>query len=101
MADEPTHSLKVNISGREFPIKVKSGDVKVIQDIVREINRKVKGFQRTYTQKDLQDCLSMALLTYAVDLHKNQSQSVDDNLSQRIVQLDSLLDQYLDDKKAS
>jgi cell division protein ZapA len=61
----------------------------------------VKDFQRTYTQKDIQDCLSMVVLTYAVDLYKLQRQSVDDDLTKRIIQIDSLLDQFIGDKKAS
>jgi cell division protein ZapA len=51
----------------------------------------------TYTNKDKQDCLSMALLTYAVDLHKAKTSGGNDPaLSGKLFQLEALLDQVLD-----
>jgi len=50
----------------------------------------------TYTNKDKQDCLSMALLTYAVDLHKARNSGGNDPaLSGKLFQLEALLDQML------
>ena len=64
-----------------------------------EVNEKVNTFQKTYSRKVKQDCLSMALLTYAVDLHKTQPVTASDNqaeslndLSEKLDQLDELLD---------
>ena len=89
--------INVIISGRSFPLKVPAEEVQQIQDTVNEINRKVLEFQNTYKSQDLRECLSMVLLTYAVDLNKFKSgQMSNDNLnSPELTQLDQLLDQYM------
>ena len=73
MEEKDTTNITVLIAGRPYPLKIKAGDEAAIRKIVKEVNEKVNRFQLTYTKKDKQDCLSMALLTYAVDLHKTQT----------------------------
>ncbi len=91
-------NITVLIAGRPYPLKIKSTDEPAIRQIVKEVNEKINHFQLTYNKKDKQDCLSMALLTYAVDLHKAQQEnetSDEADLSARIEQLDSLVDSLL------
>ena len=91
-------NISVQIAGRPYPLKVKASDKQAIEEIVKEINEKINRFQLTYSTKDKQDCLSMALLTYAVDLHKaSQSQDATEKaqLSDKVNQLDELLDHLL------
>ena len=92
-------NITVVIAERSYPLKVKEEDVNKIRGIVDEVNEKVNEFQKTYSRKDKQDCLSMALLTYAVDLQKTQPVTASDNqeeslndLSKKVDQLDELLD---------
>ena len=66
------NNITVLIAGRPFPLKLKDGDEAVIRRLVKEVNDKIALFQNTYPRKDRQDWLAMALLTYAVDLHKTQ-----------------------------
>ena len=100
MDGNDTTSITILIAGRPYPLKVKLGDEDAIRKIVKEINEKINRFQLTYTKKDKQDCLSMALLTYAVDLHKaregnTSNDQPDSALSGKIQQLDTLLDHLL------
>ena len=100
MAEKENKSISVLIAGRHFPVITEDEQESMIHDVVNEVNEKVKDFQMTYTNKDLQDCLSMALLTYAVELHKLKAQSpnsptLDPDLNQRIEFLDSLVSQAL------
>ncbi len=60
-------SIEVTISGRSFPLKVTEQEESLVVQVIDEINDKVRNLQATYHQKDKQDCLSMALLTYAVE----------------------------------
>jgi len=94
---EEKKKINVTISGRTFPLKVSLDEVQQIQNIVTEINRKVLEFQNTYKSKDIRECLSMVLLTYAVDLNKYQSGHMsDDGVSApELTRLDELLDQYM------
>ena len=92
-------NITVVIAERSYPLKVKEEDVNKIRGIVDEVNEKVNTFQKTYSRKDKQDCLSMALLTYAVDLHKTQpvtapntQEDTLNDLNEKVDQLDELLD---------
>ena len=68
-------------------------------EIVKEINDKINQFQLTYANKDKQDCLSMAILTYAVDLHKfmqaDQPEVPNPELDNKLNQIDELLNKLL------
>lgn len=95
--EKESKQITVVIAGRPYPLKIDAGDEPAIRKIVKDVNEKVNRFQMTYTNKDKQDCLSMALLTYAVDLQKAKSSGGNDPaLSGKLFQLDALLDQLLD-----
>lgn len=95
MEGKETSNITVLIAGRPYPLKIKAGDEPTIRNIVKEVNEKINRFQLTYTKKDKQDCLSMALLTYAVDLHKAQQGTQTEDLSGKMDELDQLLDHLL------
>jgi cell division protein ZapA (FtsZ GTPase activity inhibitor) len=90
------NSITVIVAGRPLPLRVKPEDEGSIRKLVKEINEKVNRFQITYPQKDKQDCLSMTLLTYAVELHKLQQGAVaHEVLSPKLSQLESLIDEEI------
>ncbi|MCB0633299.1 MAG: cell division protein ZapA [Lewinella sp.] len=99
MEGKNNRQITVLIAGRPYPLKIKDSDEPTIRKIVKEINDKINQFQLTYTNKDKQDCLSMAILTYAVDLHKymqtGQATTPDNEVDQKLSQIDSLLDKLL------
>jgi cell division protein ZapA len=98
METQDTKNITVVIAGRPYPLKIKESDEPVIRKIVNEINDKLNRFQLTYSSKDKQDCLSMALLTYAVDLHKMQQTTPadeDSTVAEKLSQIDTLLDKLL------
>lgn len=65
-------SITVVIAGRPYPLKVAEGEEAAVRKAAKEINDRVDGFSLAYTDQDKQDCLSMAILTYAVELQKLQ-----------------------------
>ncbi|GJM36417.1 MAG: hypothetical protein DHS20C18_54180 [Saprospiraceae bacterium] len=98
MDGQNTKQVTVLIAGRPYPLKIKEGDEPTIRKIVKEVNDKINKFQLTYTNKDKQDCLSMAILTYAVELHKvNQAQTTtqDPNIVAKLSQIDEMLNKLL------
>ncbi len=98
METQDTKSITVLIAGRPYPLKIKETDEPVIRRIVKEVNDKINRFQLTYANKDKQDCLSMALLTYAVDLHKTQQAlpaTEDPAVADKLTQLEALIDKLL------
>ena len=96
MEEKRMKYITVLIAGRPYPLKVNASDEPAIRKIVKEINEKLNRFQLTYTSKDKQDCLSMTLLTYAVDLHKTQkAQTKHKSVDKKLTQLNNLLDSVL------
>ena len=98
MDEQKTKNITVLIAGRPYPLKIKLDDEPAIRKIVKEVNEKINHFQLTYTNKDKQDCLSMALLTYAVDLYKNTPKGnpvSDTSIDSKLSQLEKILDQFL------
>ena len=95
--DNPEFShITVVIAGRPYPLKVQAEDEAAIRKIVKEVNERVNTFQLTYTNKDKQDCLAMALLTYAVDLFKSaQREDGQALIAARLSRVETLLDDLL------
>lgn len=85
-------SITVLIASRPYPLRIKKEDEKRIKDIVKDINDKISSFQLTYAQKDKQDCLAMALLTYAVDLKKQKEQTADSLVMKHLDQIEAVID---------
>ena len=97
MNGQETKNITVVIASRPYPLKVKQEDEAAIRKIIKEINEKINRFQLTYTNKDKQDCLAMAVLTYAVDLYRSQQGAVQDEvISAKLAQLEQILDKVLD-----
>ena len=97
MDGQETKNITVVIASRPYPLKVKDEDEAAIRKIIKEINDKVNRFQLTYTNKDKQDCLAMAVLTYAVDLYKSQQHTVEDGvLTSKLAKVGKLLDEVND-----
>lgn len=95
MEETENISITVHIAGRAYPLKVKESDANIIKGIADKVNEKVNFFQRTYTNRDKQDCISMALLTYAVDMHRLQEQTNDSKISEKVEKLDKLLEELI------
>ncbi|MEM6320684.1 MAG: cell division protein ZapA [Bacteroidota bacterium] len=95
--------ITVIIAGRPYSMKVKAADEPVILRLVKELNDKIRQFQKTYTNKDKQDLLAMALLTYSVDLHKARTKSIASSdhsttqLASALQDIDLSLDNLLED----
>jgi len=77
-------SIEVMIAGRSFPLKVTEDEEAMITEVAEDINEKVRNLQNTYLQKDKQDCLSMALLTYALETAKLNNKLVELNELQQV-----------------
>ena len=93
-----TKQITVTIAGRPYPLKISTRDESAIRKLVKEVNEKINRFQLKYPKRDKQDCLAMAMLTYAVDLQvaKQKNTTNDPEVSDKLSQLDELLNSLLD-----
>jgi cell division protein ZapA len=71
---QANHTIPVTvlIAGRPYLLKINPADEALIHRLAKEISDKTAAFKTAQPSKDTQDCLSMALLTYAVELHRAQ-----------------------------
>jgi cell division protein ZapA len=70
--------IQANIAGTTIPLKVTVEEEVYVKQAVEEINDRIRKYQSEFTQKDIQDCIMMTLLTYAVDYHKVQARILDE-----------------------
>jgi len=70
--------VEASIAGRTIPLKVSEEEEVYVRQAIDDINAKIRQYQTEYANKDIQDCILMALLTYGVDYHKVQSRILDE-----------------------
>ena len=95
MAEGKLISISVDIAGREYPLKVEEHEVEMVQTIVKDLNKKIRDFQRTYSSKDLQDCISMTLLTYVFEFEKVRKNGTLEGAQDDFDKVENLLDKLL------
>lgn len=69
---QSNHIIQVTIliAGRPYLLNINAADEALIHRLAREINDKIAAFQAGQPSRDLQDCLALAMLTCAVELHR-------------------------------
>ncbi len=93
-----TKQIVIIIAGRTYPLKINAVDEPVIRKIVKELNEQINQFQINHTNKDKQDCLALTSLANAIEMHKLRQSfdsTHDPNLSDKLAELNTLLDQLL------
>ena len=73
-------SIKVEIAGSVFPLKINAHDEQNIKEAVNLINTKIAEFERNYAIKDKKDVLGMVMLQLVSQLYK-QAHSAEKELS--------------------
>lgn len=62
--------IQIDIAGKPYPLKVNRGEEQKVKEVVANLNNRLQQFQKQFPRQDKVDYLSMALLTYATDLHE-------------------------------
>lgn len=83
------------IEGRNYPLQVNEQDAVSMLKIVEEVNESLKTLHVSYPQKDRQDCMAMALLTYAVKLYESKAESLSPDVQEKLDVMDRLLDEVI------
>lgn len=95
MSEKELKSTTVIIGGRSYPVRVEESQIRNVQSAGKKINEKVRYFQSIYKDRDLQDCLSMALLTFAMDIEQSDSSGQTDDLTEHLRNIDRILQDAL------
>lgn len=62
-----TKRLNIIIAGRTYPVTVEESEVSVIQEIEKNINKKINEFTLTYKTDDKIDIITLILLNCSLD----------------------------------
>jgi len=88
-------SIKVQISERFYPLKIKRNDEEKIRKAARLINEKVLQYKQRYTDKDTQDFVAMAALQFVINLMDCEQQQNVVSLDKELTDLSGELDELL------
>ncbi|MBP6794422.1 MAG: cell division protein ZapA [Saprospiraceae bacterium] len=88
-------SLQVMIEGRQYSLQVHEADADSMNRIVEEVNDTLKSLHITYPNKDRQDCMAMALLTFAVKLYESRVESISADVQEKLEHMDHIMDGVL------
>ena len=89
-------SIRVNIAERYYPLKVERSDEEKMRKAVKLINEKVLGYKQHYSEKDVQDWLSMACMYFALKVVESEANQDLSAAMRGMLDLDKKLGEYLD-----
>lgn len=92
--EKNTNRISVVIAGRSYPVKATEAEARLIPIIEKKINDQIMRIQMSYKDLDMQDYLSMVLLTNAMS-NNNVEASDTDAISDKMDQLNSLIESSL------
>ena len=86
-------SIKINIAGRIYPMKIEKENEEGIRKSVKIIEQRLKFYQQNYAIKDKQDLLAMCLIEFAAKYETVKDKKVleDEGVEEKLKVLDSLL----------
>ena len=96
MKDE-TISVKVEIAGRPFPVKVKPEEENFVTESARLINEKFSEMKKQFPGKETSDYLAMSALMNMMEQlkEKNENAVSVKNYSENLQQMDSAISEAL------
>ncbi|HMY84065.1 MAG TPA: cell division protein ZapA [Saprospiraceae bacterium] len=95
MAAEESKQISVIIAGRGYPLKIKEGEEDAIMMIADEVNKRIREYQEVYPNREKQDWLAMAILSYAIERFQSEKAMTDSKLVQRFDEVEHYLDDLL------
>lgn len=96
-------SVKVEIAGGLYTLKIGGDDERDVKQAVDLINQKISEFERNYGVKDKKDVLAMVTLQLVslLQKQKNQAEQELSTLKAVLVDVEQMLAQHKQDRKAT
>ena len=82
-------SIKINIAGRIYPMKIERKSEEHIRNAVKKIEGRLKFYEENYAIKDKQDLLAMCLIEYTSKFESVNNKNI--HLFSMIYQIDGFL----------
>ncbi|HEY6161284.1 MAG TPA: cell division protein ZapA [Bacteroidia bacterium] len=95
-------SIKVSIAGRDYPLTIRSEERDNVMRAAEMVNRKLEEYASSYAVSDKQDLLAMCALQFSTQYinSENEGQLFSQDLSDRIVEIEQFVSDYLKKDKA-
>ena len=93
MSDQ--QSIQISIADRYYPLKVSLQDEEKIRAVVKIINDKVDLYRKRFTNRDIQDALSITLLQFVIRLIEAEQREESSRIVEEIQNISNLLDEYI------
>ncbi len=88
-------SIQITIADRSYPLRIPATDEEKIRAAAKIINEKISLYKTRYSNRDIQDALSMALLQFVIRLIESEQREEASRIVEELDNLDNLLDDYI------
>ncbi|MDD2491769.1 MAG: cell division protein ZapA [Bacteroidales bacterium] len=88
-------SIQISIADRYYPLKIALQDEEKIRSAVKIINEKVDLYRKRFTNRDIQDALSITLLQFVIRLIEAEQREESTHIVEEIQNISNLLDEYI------
>lgn len=92
--DKKLDRMTVVIAGRSYPVKVTEAEARILPNIEKDINDQLRKMQLSFKELDMQDCLSMVLLTKSLASKNNAGPSANE-AEQKVDDINALIQEVL------
>ena len=94
-------SIKVEIAGGLYPLKVKAEHEESVKRVVDLINTKIAEFEKTYAVKDKKDVMAMVMLHLVAEFYQRAEDSEKElsHLKILFIDVEMMLQQHLQNVK--
>ncbi|MEZ7884475.1 hypothetical protein SDC9_90096 [bioreactor metagenome] len=93
-------SIHITIAERVYPLRIAAQDEEKIRAAAKLINEKVDLYRKKYSNRDIQDALSMALLQFVIRLLEAEKREESSQIIADLKSLDHLLEEYIENNIA-
>lgn len=95
MSNKDSKQISVIIAGRSYPLKIKENEEETIMSIADEVNRRIREYQEAYVNREKQDWIAMAILSYAIEKYQSEKLMNDAKLMHRFNEVENFLDELI------
>jgi len=92
--DKELQKLTIVIAGRSYPVKVNKKEARLLPTIEKDLNDQIRQMQLSFSDRDIQDCLSMVLLTQAITAHTKEP-SISPDITNKVDKLNQDIESVL------
>lgn len=89
-------AINIKILDRQYPLKVERSDEEKIRKAAKLINDKILQYQQRYSNKDVQDFLSMTALQFVTKIIEIEERQDATELAEEIKDINAELTEYLE-----